>query len=139
VRVVPFTLKHDSPILLQGNTLARLSDSQTKELKATYQAGYSIMLLAVNMAHINALHAIVGIGMTYRSKDTALLLAYAVRRENFIPTTTLVTRLDPSPLQTPNGDPVIGDLRKKLFARWRDKTRSFHRVLRLASAKTSSA
>ncbi len=34
---------------------------------------------------------------------------------------------------------VVGDLSKKLFARRRDKARSFHRVLRLASAKTSSA
>ena len=34
---------------------------------------------------------------------------------------------------------VVGDLSKKLFARRRDKTRAFHRVLRLASAKTSSA
>ena len=34
---------------------------------------------------------------------------------------------------------VVGDLCKKLFARRRDKARSFHRVLRLASAKTSSA
>jgi len=34
---------------------------------------------------------------------------------------------------------VVGDLSKKLRARRRDKTRSFHRVLRLASAKTSSA
>src|ERR1700719_3029888 len=34
---------------------------------------------------------------------------------------------------------VVGDLSKELFARRRDKARSFHRVLRLASAKTSSA
>src|SRR6266404_5600980 len=34
---------------------------------------------------------------------------------------------------------VVGDLCKKLCARRRDKARSFHRVLRLASAKTSSA
>ena len=34
---------------------------------------------------------------------------------------------------------VVDDLSKKLFARRRDKARSFHRLLRLASAKTSSA
>ena len=34
---------------------------------------------------------------------------------------------------------VVGDFGKKLLARRRDKTRPFHRVLRLASAKTFSA
>ena len=34
---------------------------------------------------------------------------------------------------------VAGDVAKKLLARRRDKTRPFHRVLRLASAKTFSA
>ena len=34
---------------------------------------------------------------------------------------------------------VAGDVGKKLLARRRDKTRAFHRVLRLASAKTFSA
>lgn len=34
---------------------------------------------------------------------------------------------------------VVGDVGKKLLARRRDKTRPFHRVLRLASAKTFSA
>jgi len=34
---------------------------------------------------------------------------------------------------------VVGDVGKKFLARRRDKTRPFHRVLRLASAKTFSA
>ena len=34
---------------------------------------------------------------------------------------------------------VVGDVGKKLLARRRDKTRPFHRDLRLASAKTFSA
>jgi hypothetical protein len=34
---------------------------------------------------------------------------------------------------------VASDVSKKLLARRRDKTRPFHRVLRLASAKTFSA
>jgi len=34
---------------------------------------------------------------------------------------------------------VAGDVGKKLLARQRDKTRPFHRVLHLASAKTFSA
>src|SRR6266542_7002979 len=34
---------------------------------------------------------------------------------------------------------VVGDLGEKLFARGRDEPRSFHRAIRLTSAKTSSA
>lgn len=97
VRTAPFTLQHDSPILLDGETLAGLTDSRKQELKATYRAGYTIVLLDANMQHIKALHAIVGEGVSYRSKDTPLVMAYALRRENYIPTATLLTWLDPSP------------------------------------------
>ena len=39
VNVVPFTLQHDSAILLQGRTMSQLQ-SHTQELRETYQAGY---------------------------------------------------------------------------------------------------
>jgi hypothetical protein len=104
VRVGPFNQQHDSPILLQGETLARISDRQSQEIKATYRAGYTIVLLDATMAHIKALHRIVGAGVGYRSSDTATVLAYALRREHYTPTATLLTDVDRSPLQTPGGD-----------------------------------
>jgi len=105
VRVVAFTFQHDSPVLLQGETLNRLNDRQKQELKATYRAGYTIVLLGATLQHIRVLHGIMGEGVSYRSKDTAMVLAYALRRENYTPTAILLTRLDQSPLQSESGDP----------------------------------
>lgn len=105
VQIVPFSLEHDSPILLQGKTMFRLHDRQKQELKATYDAGYSIVLLDPTMQHIKALHGVIGEGVSYRSKDTGVMLAYVLRRENYTPTATLLAKVDHSPLQTPTGDP----------------------------------
>jgi hypothetical protein len=116
VHIVPFTLHHDSPILLQATTLDRLNNQQKQELKATYQAGYTIVLLDPNMENINALHAIIGEGVSYRSKDTGIVMAYALRRKNGIPTASLLENLDPSPLRTPSGDPDPTGLRDDQLA-----------------------
>jgi hypothetical protein len=105
VRTIPFNLLHNSPLLLAAETLNRLDYTQTQEFAATYQAGYTILLLCPNLAQINALHAIIGEGVTYRSKDTGIVLAYALRRENYTPTGTLLTTVDPSPLRTSKGRP----------------------------------
>jgi hypothetical protein len=105
VAVAPFTSRHDSAILLEGTTLDRLDAKQKQEIKATYRAGHNIVLLDATMQHIRALHAITGEGMSYRSKDTGVVMAYALRRDNFTPTAMLLTTLDHSALKTPSGDP----------------------------------
>jgi hypothetical protein len=105
VHAVPFDLQHDAPILLQGKTLASLGSEHAQELQATYQAGHTIVLLDATLAHIRTLHGILGVGVTYRSHTSGLVLAYALRHENHIPTATLLTNMDRSPLRTPSGDP----------------------------------
>ncbi|MGI0035674.1 MAG: hypothetical protein ACRD98_07390 [Nitrososphaera sp.] len=105
VNLVRFTRRHDSPILFQGETMSRLKDRHKQELKATYQAGHTIVLLDATMQHIRALHGIIGEGVNYRSKDSGVVMAYALRRENHIPTATLLTNVHRSPLRTPSGDP----------------------------------
>ena len=105
VRIVPFSSRHDSPILLQGKTILRLDDKQKQELKATYHAGYTIVLLDAAMQHVKALHAIMGEGISYRSKESGVMMAYALRRENQIPTVTLLTDVAVSNLETPSGEP----------------------------------
>jgi hypothetical protein len=105
VNVVPFTLLHDSAILLQGRTMSQLQESHQQELRETYQAGYPLVLLDAAMAHIAVLHEITGEGVTYRSPDTGVVMAYALRRENHIPTATLVPYVSRSPLRTPRGEP----------------------------------
>jgi len=53
VNAVPFPLHPNAPRLLQGTTLSRLRHRHTQELKATYQAGYTIVLLDATLEHIN--------------------------------------------------------------------------------------
>jgi hypothetical protein len=105
VDAVPFARRHDSPILLQGKTTSGLTRGHERALKATYQAGHTIVLLDATMAHIKALHGIIGAGVTYRSKNSGLVMAYTLRQENHIPTATLLTNVHRSPLRTPSGDP----------------------------------
>ncbi len=103
VALVPFTSRHDSPILLRAETVDLLRDKHRRELKATYQAGYAIVLLDATMRHVRTLHGIVGEGVSYRSKESGVALAYALRRENQIPTATLLTDVHRSSLRTPAG------------------------------------
>jgi hypothetical protein len=137
VRTVPFTSQHDSPLLLQGNTLAGLDAEQKQELKATYKAGYTVVLLDATMQHINALHAIVGEGVSYRSKDMGVVMAYALRRDNYTPTAMLLTTLDPSPLQTPSGDPDLTGREDEELALSRAVARTVTELTRVPQARTS--
>ncbi|MEO8630635.1 MAG: leukocidin family pore-forming toxin [Betaproteobacteria bacterium] len=82
----------------------RLKHGHKGGIKAAYQAGYTIVLLDASMKNIRALHEVVGEGVSYRSKNIAAVAAYALRRENYVPTATLLTNADPSPLKTPTGD-----------------------------------
>ena len=105
VNAVPFTLLQDTPILLQGKTMSSLTQSHKEELKATYRAGYTIVLLDATMEDVAALHGIVEAGVTYSSKDGEGVLAYSLRQENRIPTATLLSKVQLSPLQTEQGEP----------------------------------
>jgi hypothetical protein len=105
VHLISFDGEHDSPILLQGKTIDRLKHGHKRALKATYRAGHTIVLLDATMQHIKTLHAIVEEGVSYRSKNLAAVMAYALRRENYTPTATLLTNADRSALKTPSGDP----------------------------------
>ena len=104
VNVVPFTMQQDTPILLQGKTMSSLTQSHKNELKATYRAGHTIVLLDATMDDVAALHGIVDAGVTYSSKDGEGVLAYSLRQENRIPTATLLSKVQPSPLRTSQGD-----------------------------------
>lgn len=105
VNAVPFTLLQDTPILLQGKTMSSLTQSHKEELKATYRTGYTIVLLDATMEDVAALHGIVEAGVTYSSKDGEGVLAYSLRQENRIPTATLLSKVQLSPLRTPQGEP----------------------------------
>lgn len=105
VRAVPTSMQGDSPTLLQGATLAGLTYSLNEELKATYRAGHTIVLLDATTEHIEALHKVIGDGVASSLQEGEVLLAYALRRERRVPKATLVLKVRPSPLRTPAGTP----------------------------------
>jgi hypothetical protein len=105
VNARPFPLQQASPMLLQGTTLAQLRPGHTQELKAAYQAGHTIVLLDATLEHIQALHGIIGEGVTYSSKAGEGVLAYTLRQEHNIPTATLLMNVQRSPLHPPSGAP----------------------------------
>jgi hypothetical protein len=88
--VVPAPLSGNSPILLEGATLSNLNGAQEQSVRATYMAGYTLVLLDPTMQHIKALHQLVGEGVTYRSLSDGTLHMYALRRTNNIPTAVLL-------------------------------------------------
>jgi len=136
VRIVPFTLTHDSPLLLQGNTLDRLNAKHKQEIKATYEAGHVVVLLEASMRHIRSLHAITGEGVSYRSKDTGVVTAYALRRENYTPTAVLLTAVDRSPLKTSSGDPDATGLEDEELALSRAVARTLSELTRTPQTGT---
>ena len=124
VNVLPFTLRQDTPILLQGKTMSSLTQSHKEEVKATYRAGHTIVLLDATMEDVAALHGIVEAGVTYSSKDGEGVFAYSLRQENRIPKATLLSKVQPSPLRTQQGDPDPTGLQddKQAFNRAADLT-----------------
>jgi hypothetical protein len=105
VTVVPLDslLRRGVPILLQGKTLKGMPQFLKDQVKASYLMGRTIVLLDATMSHVSALHALVGEGVTYRSKNSGTVMFYALRRENQIPTATLFTHVPFSPLLTASG------------------------------------
>jgi hypothetical protein len=105
IKLVPFTQRQDSPIVLQGKMMSTLQPEHNNELKATYRAGHTIVLLDATMEHIAALHGIIGGGVTYDSKDVKGVMAYTLHQENRIPHARLLSQVQLSPLRTAKGEP----------------------------------
>lgn len=86
VHAVAFSERNDSQILLQGERLSKLRPRHMRAIKATYQAGHTIVLLDPTMLHVKALHQLIGERVSYRSKNIGQHMAYVLRKENNIPT-----------------------------------------------------
>lgn len=103
VRVVRLYASERSPLLVQGARLRRLNEAQKAELVATYRAGYAIVVHEADLAHIRELHAIIGEGVSYRSAETGVVMAYSLRLVDHVPTATLFAEVGRSPLRTAHG------------------------------------
>ena len=62
-----------------------------RAIRLAYEAGQVIVLLEANMHDIEGLHRLVADGLAPESGTDSVVLAYALRKENNIPSVRLVT------------------------------------------------
>jgi hypothetical protein len=103
VTVVPFSPTIDArttPIIVSpgemflsrdGGQVRGLSGPERRALPQAYDAGQVILLLDASTHDIEALHLLLDDGVAHTSTTDPVVLAYALRRENNIPTARLVT------------------------------------------------
>jgi hypothetical protein len=110
VTIVPLSPDFDprtTPIILapgtafvgrDGEGVGGLRPGERRAIQQAYDAGQVIMLLEASTHDIEALHLLLDDGVPHESSTDPVVLAYALRKENNIPTARLVT------------DPVEDDL-----------------------------
>jgi len=103
VTVVPFSRRLDAratPIILatgkaflarQGDRVLGLRPAERAALRQAYDAGQVILLLDASTHDVEALHMLLEDGVAHESSTHPVVLAYALRQENRIPTARLVT------------------------------------------------
>ena len=103
VTIVPFSPRIDAratPIILSpqaahlardGKRLMGLRGVERRSIRQAYDAGQVILLLEASTHDIEELHVLVEEGVTYESTTDPIVLAYALRQENDIPTARVVT------------------------------------------------
>ena len=89
VNLIPYDGGSDMPIILQGDSVFSLSDSEKAGIKKTYNAGFSIVLLDSNKQAIDALLDIIDDGHSLSSTTHPVLLAFIVRNEGHYATRLL--------------------------------------------------
>ena len=73
-----------------------------QDIRATYLAGYPLVLVNPTLLHVRQLHTLIEEGVTYRLASAAPLESYTLRRVNGVPTTVLLFT-PPSASQTIRG------------------------------------
>ena len=114
VRVVPFSRRRDAretPILLargkayllesgkgpSGRKRVRgLSRPEKRAIKRAYRAGQTIMMLDASTQDVEVLHTLLRDGAPHESKTDPVVLAYALRQIDDLPTARVVTRPRPT-------------------------------------------
>jgi len=93
VNISPYEEGSDSPVILQGSTVLTLTSAERSGLKATHEAGYTIVLLDASKAQVDELHEILGEGTSFTSVSDPIFLGYSARRENVFTDRQMVTPL----------------------------------------------
>jgi hypothetical protein len=103
VTVVPLSADLDArttPLILapgkifvrrDGKQVAGLRPAERRALRQAYDAGQVILLLDASTHDIEALHLLLDDGVAHESSTDPVVLAYALRKQNNIPTARLVT------------------------------------------------
>ena len=103
VAVVPLSRRLDprtTPIILasgkafireDGQGVAGLKPAERRALQLAYRAGQVILLLDASTHDIAALHRLLRDGVVHESSTDPVVLAYALRKRNGIPTARIVT------------------------------------------------
>jgi hypothetical protein len=74
-----------------GAQVAGLRPAERSAIRQAYEAGQVILLLDASTHDIEALHLLLADGVAHESSTDPVVLAYALRKENNIPTARLVT------------------------------------------------
>jgi hypothetical protein len=74
-----------------GKRVLGLRPAERSALQQAYDAGRAILLLDASTHDIEALHVLLEDGVAHESSTDPVVLAYALRQENHIPTARLVT------------------------------------------------
>jgi hypothetical protein len=74
-----------------GKRVLGLRPAERSALQQAYDAGQAILLLDASTHDIEALHVLLEDGVAHESSTDPVVLAYALRQENHIPTARLVT------------------------------------------------
>jgi hypothetical protein len=91
-RTMPIVLAPGKIFVRRGSEqVAGLRPAERSAIRQAYDAGQVILLLDASTHDIEALHRLVDDGVAHESSTDPVVLAYALRKENNIPTARLVT------------------------------------------------
>ena len=110
--VVPFSPDYNpqlTPIMIAPGVLEpadALTQQEKDAIKASYEAGQTLALIAPSTIDVEAFHGLLGAGAAFESTTDPVLLAYIMRREDGMPTASalLNIRRTPDTAEDPGAD-----------------------------------
>ena len=109
--VVPFSPDYNpqlTPIMIAPGVLDpedALTQQEKDAIKASYEAGQTLALIAPSTIDVKAFHGLLGAGAAFESTTDPVLLAYIMRREDGMPTASALFNIRPTPdTENPGAD-----------------------------------
>ena len=109
--VVPFSPDYNpqlTPIMIAPGVLDpvdALTEQEKDAIKASYEAGQTLALIAPSTIDVKAFHGLLGAGAAFESTTDPVLLAYIMRREDGMPTASALFNIRPTPdAENPGAD-----------------------------------